>query len=111
MLSEYFKIKGKLNIKSALAGVGNPIKESVWRSSILKFANRKQEPNVIINPKNGTKLVSVIPELDFNIKNMMVPGTTPLVTMSAKESNCKPKGLETLKSRAKNPTNMVPTEH
>jgi hypothetical protein len=30
------------------------------------------------------------------------PGTTPLVTISAKESNCNPSGPETFNNRAKN---------
>ena len=34
------KTKGKLVIKSAFAGVGNPIKELVCRVSMLNFANR-----------------------------------------------------------------------
>lgn|SRR5690554_4157473 len=42
---------GKLKIKSALAGVGNPIKESVCRVSILNLAKRIHEPKVMINPK------------------------------------------------------------
>jgi hypothetical protein len=32
------------------------------------------------------------------------PGTSPLVTISARESNCKPNGLETLNNRAKKPS-------
>lgn len=38
--SEYLIIKGKLKTNNALAGVGSPIKVSVWRISILKFAKR-----------------------------------------------------------------------
>jgi len=38
--SEYFRTKGKLIINKVLAGVGKPIKESVWRASILKLAKR-----------------------------------------------------------------------
>ena len=37
-------------------------------------------------------------------KNMTKPGTTPLVTISAKLSNCKPKSLVTLSNLAKNPS-------
>ena len=35
---------------------------------------------------------------------MTNPGTTPLVTISANESNCNPRGLETLNNLAKNPS-------
>jgi hypothetical protein len=35
---------------------------------------------------------------------MTKPGATPLVTISAKESNCKPKGPATLNNRAKKPS-------
>ena len=44
-------IIGILNIKSALAGVGKPIKLSVWRVSTLNFAKRIADPNVIKKPK------------------------------------------------------------
>jgi hypothetical protein len=36
--------------------------------------------------------------------NITKPGTKPLVTISANESNCKPNGLDTLNNRAKNPS-------
>ena len=39
-----------------------------------------------------------------NKLNIIIPGTTPLVTMSANESNCVPKSPETFSKRAKNPS-------
>lgn len=36
---------------SALAGVGKPINESVWRWSILNFASRKAEKAAMRNAK------------------------------------------------------------
>jgi hypothetical protein len=38
--SEYCSTSGKLNINNALAGVGKPMNESVWRVSMLKLAKR-----------------------------------------------------------------------
>src|SRR5574344_2055909 len=36
-------MKGRDNIIKAFAGVGNPIKEEVWRLSMLNLANRKAD--------------------------------------------------------------------
>lgn len=94
-------MSGKLITNSVFAGVGSPIKESVCLVSILKLANLKQAPNVMTKPKYGKNGDG---EIDFNIENITYPGTTPLVTMSARESNCSPNGLETLNNLAKNPS-------
>jgi len=53
-------IKGNDAISMAFAGVGNPKKEFVWRSSILNFASLKAENNGIKNAINGTILISAI---------------------------------------------------
>ena len=39
-----------------------------------------------------------------NNLNIIIPGTTPLVTISAKESNCFPNSPETFKILAANPS-------
>src|SRR5690606_13191635 len=50
-------IIGMLKINNALAGVGKPIKLSVWRVSILNLAKRIQDPKVMIKPINGTSFI------------------------------------------------------
>src|SRR5690625_4843213 len=109
-----------LKIRIAFAGVGNPIKEEVCRESILNFANLYPEAKVIVNPikaitgksnsKAGIfsqrkKTPSVSAEKDlFSNCTITIPGANPLVIKSAKESNCNPNSLGTLKSLAKNPS-------
>jgi len=56
-LSVVFIIKGILNINNAFAGVGKPMKLSVWRVSILNFAKRIQAPRVITKPMKGTSFM------------------------------------------------------
>src|SRR5690606_7633622 len=56
-LSVVFIIKGILNINKAFAGVGKPIKLSVWRVSILNFAKRIHEPSVMIKAMKGTSFM------------------------------------------------------
>lgn len=43
-------IRGIEEINIALAGVGSPIKDSVWRGSLLNFARRKAEKTGISSP-------------------------------------------------------------
>ena len=50
-LGLYFIINGIEQIKIATAGVGTPIKESVWRVSLLNLAKRMHEKMVMRNPK------------------------------------------------------------
>src|SRR5690554_601388 len=50
-------ISGILRIKSAFAGVGNPIKLSVCRVSMLNFPKRIQAPKVMMKPIKGTNFI------------------------------------------------------
>ena len=91
-------------MSNAFAGVGKPIKPLVCLVSTLNFAKRYAEAIVISKPINGImlnfipyqaieeeeseKAVIPTPEIDsFNNWNITIPGTTPLVITSAKESN------------------------
>tara|TARA_B110000285_G_scaffold231382_1_gene299997 strand:- start:7589 stop:8134 length:546 start_codon:yes stop_codon:yes gene_type:complete len=116
------------------AGVGSPIKEVVWRVSKLNFANLKREKKGIKRAVNGTKFTlpkplkkdSIQEENDnlmtcedspsinsddcktsiLTVKTTIIitPGTTPKVTMSAKESNCFPSSPFVLNKRAEKPS-------
>ena len=80
---------GKLVINKAFAGVGNPIKEFDCLVSILNFANRMAEKTGIVKAIQTKQAL-------FNVKvacikmNIIAPGATPNVTMSANESSCLP---------------------
>jgi hypothetical protein len=73
----------------ALAGVGNPKKLVVWRSSMLNFAKRSAEKTGMINPINGSQsgtFTSVHPIS----ATTTAPGANPKLIMSASESSCLP---------------------
>lgn len=77
------------------AGVGRPINESVWRGSLLNFANRNIENTGIRNARklSGTdsvKIFIVKMELLFIKAKTIMPGNTPKVTASARESRSLP---------------------
>jgi len=87
-------IRGKDAIKIAFAGVGNPINDFVWFSSILNFANLKAEKTGIIRAKKGKILkLFIIKELSpdklINLK-IIRPGAKPKDIKSANESNSLP---------------------
>jgi len=89
------------DIKSAFAGVGKPLKESLWVSSILKMANRNAENAAIAKARKGSH--SDVVELPMSLY-MTTAGNTPKLTMSASESSSLPIGEETFKRRAANPS-------
>ena len=69
-----------------------------------KNMRRPQKPYYFINQKTETLIIFSSPNDFNNIWNIITPGTMPLVIISANESNCNPKGLETLNNRAKKPS-------
>lgn len=93
-----------------LDGVFNPIKYDACRGSILNFANRKQEKRVTTNIRYGSKRTIGSPisfkENIVRLKtwNKTNPGTTPNVTISARESSCLPNSELALTSRATKPS-------
>ncbi len=89
------------DIKIAFAGVGNPLKESLWVSSRLKIANRKAEKVAIAKAIKGSHSDSLAFPMSLY---MTTAGNTPKLTMSASESSSFPIGEETFKSRAANPS-------
>lgn len=105
-------------MNKVLAGVGKPIKEPVCRSSTLNFAKRYADANVIPKPRyaiiepcawKSAPQGSPLP-CKSNLY-ITIPGTTPLVTISARESSCRPTSLCTFNKRAKKPSkksNTIP---
>ncbi len=89
------------NKKSALAGVGRPMKCSFWRGSKLKRARRKAEAAAITNANQGTDEAGITSRQTRNNKK---EGANPLVTKSAMESNSKPKAELVPVSRAVKPS-------
>ena len=118
-------IRGNEQINKAVAGVGTPMKELVWRVSMLNFANRIAEKIVIKKATKGThsgnvnKLSMVVlfslstdplVAASESNKNIITPGTTPKVTISANESSCFPISECTFKMRAVNPSKKSNTQ-
>jgi hypothetical protein len=105
-----FRIRGKDAINIAFAGVGTPIKESVWRVSRLNFARRIAEKTGITNaiyaimsvPKRGIPIIGNV--FCFNIIKIIAAGTTPKETTSASESSSFPISLLTCNMRAEKPS-------
>lgn len=114
------KISGKLKISKVFAGVGNPIKLDVCRVSTLNLANLYADATVINNPINGryptielfqprsevTLAISIVWPVNDSLNNwsITIPGTTPLVTTSARLSNSNPTWLWAFKARAAKPS-------
>ena len=92
--------------KIAFAGVGNPIKEDVCRSSKLKIAKRNAEKMGIRNAAKHT--YSFMPLADKS-ENTIAPGATPKLTTSANESNSFPNGEYAFKARAAKPSKKSKT--
>ncbi len=93
-------------INKACAGVGTPMKESLWRVSILNFANRMAEKTASNKPIHDH---SPSPEV-LNIFFIAMAGSTPKVTMSASESSSLPIGWETFSHRALKPSRKSKTQ-
>lgn len=108
-------------ISKVFAGVGKPMKYVCWFSSILNFPNLYADAIGIKNAKNGKKEAFTPDKLKYEFQsseikaseglttrdnnlNIIIPGTNPLVIMSAKESNCIPKSLCTSSFLAINPS-------
>ena len=76
-------INGKLMKNNVFAGVASPIKFSVWRVSILNFANLNAEKIVMINPAydniSGKPCAS---KFDLSIIYTNTPGNSPKLTIS-----------------------------
>ena len=90
------------------AGVGMPIKLTVWRVSILNFPKRRAAQigyRKEIKPMFGF-VKSSVPKPPFCEKRnkKMIPGKTPKVTQSASESSCLPNSECTLSARAAKPS-------
>ena len=97
-------MSGKLSQKSALAGVGTPIKESLWRVSKLNFPRRYAE-NAAMTA--GAKPMIENPIFSSNAPAICIAknaGATPNVTMSASESSCLPNSPATPNALAINPS-------
>lgn len=60
-----FKIKGSEAIKNALAGVGNPMKIVVWRSSILNLASLNAENTATRKAVHGITNSSQLPDAEL----------------------------------------------
>ena len=96
-------------MKIALAGVGNPINESVCRVSMLNLANRNAEKTVMkyaesatSQPKGYNKPFLIATE--NNIQYMTEAGATPKLTTSANESSCFPISEYAFNQRAAKPS-------
>lgn len=95
-----FSIRGMLSQKRALAGVGNPMKESVCLSSRLNFANRYAENTAITK---GMKFHHSTTSF-FNSMNAINEGASPKLITSARESSSLPMGEDTFNKRAVMPS-------
>jgi len=111
------EIKHNEHINNALAGVGNPINESVCRESMLNFANRNAENTAIINADTATHH----PQVKASTGNpyfsaasdsktyMMEAGATPKLTTSANESSSFPIAEYAFNQQAANPSKKSKT--
>ena len=110
------RINGILAQKSALAGVAKPRNPVVCLVSTLNLANRHAEATGTAiaaagidhhrdqPPSPRYQSRSVGPS-SLNTNQMIIPGATPNVTISAKLSNCAPSGVPPPKARAASPSN------
>ena len=98
---------------SALAGVGTPMKEVVWRSSRLNFASLRAEKAAMMKATYGNQGRKGSRNSGYSItkscENTMVAGATPKVTSSASESSSLPIGDETCSKRALMPSKKSKT--
>ena len=92
--------RGNAVISNALAGVGNPLKESVCVSSMLKIAKRSAEKIAIENERKG----KMSPASVFQNLYITTAGNNPKLITSARESNSFPIGEETFRDLAANPS-------
>ena len=89
----------------AAAGVGSPMNELCCRSSILNFASLKAD---IIARKRGTKQTSDLELLNM-VSNSITEGSTPKLTISARESSSLPRPELALSILAANPSKKSKT--
>ena len=87
----------------AFAGVGTPIKLSLWRVSMLNLASLIAE-NMGTNKKVYWLIQKPGPIQAFARLYKIKPGATPKLTTSANESSCLPNSPLTFKMRATNPS-------
>ena len=102
--------------KRALAGVGNPMKEVVCRSSRLNFASLSAEKAAMMNAVNGRYLAIGSIAVGYSIwlisVKIIIAGAAPKVMSSASESSSFPMGedtcsnLATIPSKKSNPAPM-----
>lgn len=94
----------------AWAGTGSPINDDFCRASVLNFASRKAEKTGIANEHSikilirGGVLHCVEVARSFKKQNSIMPGATPKLTMSARESRSLPIGEQAFSSRAAKPS-------
>ena len=89
----------------ALAGVGSPMNDDVWRSSRLNFARRYADRAGIRNAVYFKKFIlSLLRVRLFIMPKTIKAGATPKVTTSAKESSSLPMGDCTFSNRATMPS-------
>ena len=103
---------GMPQMKRPCAGVGTPMNESLWRVSILNLAKRRAAKTISNNPIHDQAPNPAAVNKFF----MTIPGNTPKLTMSARESSSLPMGLDTFNMRAAKPskksnTHAVHTNH
>ena len=93
-------------INKACAGVGTPMNESFCRISILNFAKRMAAKTDNDKPSHDHCPAPVF----INKFLIKIPGNTPKLTTSAKESNSFPIGLETFNILALAPSRKSKTQ-
>ncbi len=97
---------GNPQMKSACAGVGTPMNASLCRVSILNLANRTAAKTGSAKPIHAhTPMLEVV-----NRFLIMMPGSTPKLTMSASESSSLPIGLDIFNRRAMKPSKKSKTQ-
>ena len=96
--------------KMACAGTGRPKKEVVWRVSILNFAKRSAEKMGITNADSSRSLHihdsfhdKLYSSWSIKLKSI-IPGATPKLTISARESSSFPMGEYAFNMRAAKPS-------
>src|SRR5579862_4193882 len=98
-------MSGKEAMNIALAGVGNPIKFSAWRVSLLNFASLSAEKTDIRKAmKFKYGLILGICGDCKNISYIMADGKNPKLTISASESRSFPIPEKERKTREANPS-------
>jgi hypothetical protein len=92
--------------KRACAGVGTPMNKSLWRVSMLNLASRRAAKTTSNNPNQDHAPAPEAVRRFF----ITIPGSTPKLTISARESSSLPTGLDTFNIRAAKPSKKSNTQ-